>query len=171
MHPIRIHILAEWDTVSAVRSFRPGKRKFAFVHNEVPPNVNHAFHAVSLHEKRKSFRPLFWEKAHPETRVEQRAFVGCHSDIGGGLANPGLSTLSLLWMVSRIYDVSKAKFTDNDLFPFIVPLKSRKAGNIFNPLTWGKFEMRLNNLTTTEGRSVDPLSCGFVADCLLDKHR
>lgn len=143
MQGITIKVLAEWDTVSAVRSVWPWKKKkLSFVKDKVPQNVEHVFHAVAMHEKRKSFRPMLWkEKVASHTKVEQCAFVGCHSDIGGGTADPGLSTLTLLWMVSRIEGVCGAGFDYEALLPFVTPLQASSTKN----------RMQLNNLAITKG--------------------
>lgn len=75
---VRIRVLAEWDTVSAMGGFR--KRKLSFVNDVVPSKVDHAFLAVALNEKRKSFQPMLWTKVTGNTKVKQCAFVGCHSE-------------------------------------------------------------------------------------------
>ncbi|KAF5642345.1 hypothetical protein F52700_3171 [Fusarium sp. NRRL 52700] len=153
---VRIKVLAEWDTVSAVRSLRPWKKKLSFVNDEVPGNVDYAFHAVALHEKRRSFKPMLWKmKAEADTTVQQCAFVGCHSDIGGGNPDPGLSTSSLLWMISQIQGASKAKFDHTTLLQFITPLQTsffRKTVDDLVTWPWDKPVMRLHNLASTKGR-------------------
>ncbi|OAA60699.1 hypothetical protein ISF_05738 [Cordyceps fumosorosea ARSEF 2679] len=149
----KIHVLAEWDCVSAVRSLRPWKKKLSFPVDQVPENVKHAFHAVSLHEKRRSFKPVLWKtKTDTTLSAEQCAFVGCHSDIGGGHTDPGLSTLSLFWMISRIKSVSEAGFDTEGLRPFITPLKSTKFVDKLSPWSWKAPVMCLNNLAITKGR-------------------
>ena len=129
---VRIKVLAEWDTVSALWS-----RKFDFVKGEVPSVVDNAFMAIALDEERWSFKPIPWTKRgqpvknwerKPEDnhkqRVEQRLFTGSHSDIGGGDNDAGLSTISLLWMVSQIQSVSDAAFDRGALLQVILPLSS-----------------------------------------------
>lgn len=121
---VRVKVLAEWDTVSALWS-----RKFDFVKGEVPRAVDNAFMAIALDEGRWSFKPIPWtKKGRPpgddEQRVEQRLFTGSHSDIGGGNDDGGLSTISLLWMISQIQDVSDAAFDRGALLQAIMPLSS-----------------------------------------------
>ncbi|KAK6850056.1 hypothetical protein PG995_013889 [Apiospora arundinis] len=53
-----IRVLAEWDTVSAVGIW---ESHLSFVGATVPKNVENAFHAVSIHEKRKKFQPMMWK--------------------------------------------------------------------------------------------------------------
>jgi uncharacterized protein (DUF2235 family) len=141
-YPVRIKVLAEWDTVSAMGC----RNKFSFVNSSVPEKVDHAFLALSLHEKRKSFQPELWKTtAGKYTTVEQCAFTGCHSDIGGGNRDPGLSTVALLWMVSKIRRASSAKFDDATLLQFLTPLQEKSLR------PWGKPPMRLWNLASTKG--------------------
>ncbi|OAA36156.1 hypothetical protein BBO_08328 [Beauveria brongniartii RCEF 3172] len=150
---ISIKVLAEFDTVSSLRSLRPWKKRLSFVDDQIPENVDHVFHAVALHEKRKSFKPMLWKKkSRADTSVEQCAFVGCHSDVGGGNADPGLSTLSLIWMVSRIAEVCNADFDDWTLVPSISPLRSSSIENVLAPWSWGKSSMRLHGQAMTKGQ-------------------
>ncbi|KAK8003266.1 hypothetical protein PG989_002985 [Apiospora arundinis] len=103
-----IQVLAEWDTVSAVGIW---ESHLSFVGATVPGNVKNAFHAVSIHEKRKKFQPMMWKSTDNEgTTIKQCLFAGCHSDVGGGNPDPALSTASLFWMIGNIKDCSKAQF-------------------------------------------------------------
>lgn len=69
---------------------------------DLTPNVLHACHALSIDDERKTFLPLVWdENASPETRVEQVWFAGVHSNVGGGYARNGLSSVALEWMMVR----------------------------------------------------------------------
>lgn len=68
----------------------------------VPENVQNAFLAIALNERRGSFKPMVYTKARRGTNVTQCVFCGCHSDIGGGNLDAGLSTVSLLWMAAKI---------------------------------------------------------------------
>ncbi|KAK8034155.1 hypothetical protein PG993_009150 [Apiospora rasikravindrae] len=100
----RIKVLAEWDTVSSLGLWG---NSLSFVGNKVPENVDNAFLAVSLHEKRKKFSPMLWgseENRGTKTNIKQCIFAGCHSDIGGGNPDPALSMASFFWMVGQIKD-------------------------------------------------------------------
>jgi hypothetical protein len=58
-------------------------------------NLQYAFHALALDERRVSFLP---------TRLEGACevwFRGVHSDIGGGNGNRGLNDITLKWMMSK----------------------------------------------------------------------
>jgi hypothetical protein len=115
----RIRVLAEWDTVSAMATL---SQNFHFVNDTVPDCVDYAFHALALNETRRSFVPMLYTKAGDDTKVLQCGFVGCHSDIGGGNEDAGLSTLSLIWMISAIESFSKANFDRRVMLGDNVPL-------------------------------------------------
>jgi uncharacterized protein (DUF2235 family) len=119
----RINVLAEWDTVSAMGRMRFRPPEFSFVTDTVPGCVDSAFHAISIHESRYRFAPMPYHTASSRTKtVRQCLFVGCHSDIGGGSYDAGLSMLSFLWMVASISNVSSAQFDNAVIFGYHVPL-------------------------------------------------
>ncbi|KAI0533031.1 hypothetical protein GGR58DRAFT_138914 [Xylaria digitata] len=116
-----ITVCAEWDSVSAVWS-----PALSHVQDRVPKNVENAFHAVALHEKRSDFQPVLWRSREArddgrESTVKQCLFFGCHSDVGGGNVDPGLATVSLLWMVSQVRSVCRAQFDSTTLLSFFGP--------------------------------------------------
>ncbi|KAK2593189.1 hypothetical protein QQS21_009118 [Conoideocrella luteorostrata] len=160
---IHIKVLAEWDPVSAMGlPLRPGNEKFSFVSHEVPSVIENAFVAVSLDEKRGSFKPSVWgRRANDETKVLQCGFVGCHSDIGGGNKDVGLSTVSLLWMVSEIENVTGADFQVPALLQFINPFQPpriafQKANASHGKRYHGsKPAMQLLNCAATSGMTVN----------------
>jgi len=149
-HPVKIKVLAEWDTVSATADF-------SFVNEEVPANVENAFLAMALHEKRATFKPMLWKKAGLGTKVEQCAFAGCHSDIGGGNRDPGLSTIPLLWMVSKIREASDAAFDHGTILQFITPFplsfRNYSPGLDKRPWPFTKRKTPLYDLTLVKGMS------------------
>ena len=65
--------------------------------------VGHAYHALSIHERRSTFMPTLWEKQEgTETQVlEQVWFPGTHCDVGGGYNAAGLSDGALYWMIEK----------------------------------------------------------------------
>lgn len=120
----KIKVLAEWDPVSAKGVL---KDNLAFASNGVPGNVENAFLAYALHERRRNFTPMLWTcQLSRDTNVKQCAFNGCHSDIGGGNLDCGLSTFSLLWMVAQIQGVCDAAFDSKCLVQFVTPLPMRR---------------------------------------------
>ncbi|XDG08915.1 hypothetical protein ABKA04_008530 [Annulohypoxylon sp. FPYF3050] len=127
--PVRIKVLAEWDTVSALWG-----QRFGFVQGDIPSVVDHAFQAIAIDEQRLSFQPMLWtnrgqsvEQWEPESAdksVEQCLFSGHHGDIGGGNLDAGLSTVALLWMASKIKSVTYADFDMKTLLQAILPVSS-----------------------------------------------
>ncbi|CAE6442502.1 unnamed protein product [Rhizoctonia solani] len=103
--PIPIKYLCVWDTVCAVRDLphvAPVKEMLGIREEELPPNVEHALHAVAFHENRKPFRVTLFEDNNT-TRLEEVWFPGCHSDVGGGGEEPSdLPKISLEWMMKRL---------------------------------------------------------------------
>ena len=66
------------------------------------PSVKNAYHALSIDDDRLWFHPSLWtEKAREEQIIEQVWFSGSHTDIGGGYMEPGLSDITLEWMVEK----------------------------------------------------------------------
>jgi uncharacterized protein (DUF2235 family) len=100
---IPVEFLGLWDTVNAAgilwwRRQWPWTRKL--------PNVKTARHAVSIDEKRRSYRNdlVYPENGKPD--LEEVWFAGVHSDVGGRFEkdpekDPRLSIISLKWMVDR----------------------------------------------------------------------
>lgn len=93
-HPT-IRFLGLFDVVAAFALANLGGpfAKFEPFHPlTLPANVQHAFHAMALDERRPSFEVT---RVHGAYEVW---FRGVHSDIGGGNQNLGLSDISLRWM-------------------------------------------------------------------------
>jgi len=65
----------------------------------VPKNVEYAYHALALDERRQSFAPT------RQTNAYEVWFRGVHSDIGGGNGNAGLSAIALRWMLCKAVKV------------------------------------------------------------------
>lgn len=100
---VPIKMIAVWDTVGALGvpfGDIPGisRRKFQFHHSRLSKLYEHAYHALAIDEHRAAFEPTLWTRFIPklpdpepdpvlserEPKVEQRWFVGAHSDVGGG---------------------------------------------------------------------------------------
>lgn len=114
----RVHFLGLWDTVKAFGVLWPK----SLPHLRFNPSVDVVRHALALEERRTMFAPTAWggtdgdgqgtpkrwlRPAMPPRSVrtgqdiKEVWFEGCHSDIGGGLAesNGSLYKYSLEWMV------------------------------------------------------------------------
>ncbi|KAI8945513.1 hypothetical protein F4801DRAFT_584363 [Xylaria longipes] len=118
--PVKITVLAEWDTVSAIGHVG-WRKKYSFMKDMVPENVQNSFLAIALNERRGSFKPMVYTKARHGTNVAQCVFCGCHSDIGGGSLDAGLSTVSLLWMAAKIQGSCRASFDHGALLQMVQP--------------------------------------------------
>ncbi len=90
-----LFLLSPW--VAKLNAFL-GIHKF---HNtELMSGDTHAFHAVSINEKRRSFKPSLWKNIE-DKRVQQLWFAGTHKDIGGPSASRETSNTALRWMISN----------------------------------------------------------------------
>jgi len=76
-----------------------------FMPNRIfPKNLQNACHALAVDEHRNHFSPTLWEKYDHCTddewkeKIEQRWFIGAHSNVGGGYPDNMLSNRPLYWM-------------------------------------------------------------------------
>ena len=111
-----IHFIGVWDTVGSLGvPYGPLSRiaasRYNFHDTDLSEAVNYAYQALAIDERRGAFPPTLWtrkegrgalpeEQAHKQV-LEQVWFAGCHSNIGGGYEDCGLSDISFLWMVSK----------------------------------------------------------------------
>jgi len=108
--PTAIFFVGVWDTVGSLGAPAPfnwiAGSRFNFHNTDLSENVIFAYHAVAIDEERASFRPTLWtrrvrtEKDRPRV-LEQVWFAGCHSNVGGGYEDCGLSDITFLWMASK----------------------------------------------------------------------
>ncbi len=103
---VRIKFIGVWDTVGALGiplSHVPfGREYFQWHDTELSKIVDYAYHAVALDEHRKDYMPTMWTKIKPQNKeVEQRWFIGAHSDVGGGYKNDPLSNIPYKWIASK----------------------------------------------------------------------
>ncbi len=106
-----ITLVGVWDTVAAyggpiiemVRGFDRWVWPLSMPDYKLAGSVRRARHALSLDEEREAFLPLPWDEVgsdQPE-RIRQVWFAGVHSDVGGGYADDGLSSIALAWMLDE----------------------------------------------------------------------
>jgi uncharacterized protein (DUF2235 family) len=122
---IDIHFIGVWDTVGSLgipdtASWFPYARKrYRFHDTELSKIVKYAYQALALDEHRADFAPTVWtrnpytvkpgetltSKKTEQIEIEQRWFIGSHSDVGGGNNCDGvgrrpdpLPELSLAWL-------------------------------------------------------------------------
>ena len=104
---IEVKFIGVWDTVGALGIPMRGLRgltqkEYQFHDTELSGSVKSAYHALAIDEHRQPFEPTLWAfKPKPGQTVEQTWFCGAHSDVGGGYAQPGLSDITLEWMIER----------------------------------------------------------------------
>ena len=104
---VKIKFMGVWDTVGALGvpitwlHFLSGKRH-QFHDVKLSSYIENAYHAVSIDEKRKPFKPALWAAPKRESqKVEQVWFSGVHTNIGGGYLDSGLSDIAFLWMKEK----------------------------------------------------------------------
>lgn len=110
-HVTRVRFIGVWDTVGALGIPIPMlnwfNREYQFHDVKLSSDVDYAYHAVALDEKRGMFEPTLWELSKSVSRekinqvMEQLWFPGSHSNVGGGYADSGLSDLALDWMIQK----------------------------------------------------------------------
>jgi uncharacterized protein (DUF2235 family) len=109
---VNIQFLGLWDTVKAFGTLWPQ----SLPHTRHNPAVRTVRHALSLDERRRSFKPTLWggleatveaPALHYDERpqdVKEVWFAGSHSDVGGGYPKDecGLALASLRWMICEV---------------------------------------------------------------------
>lgn len=136
---VRIKFIGVWDTVGALgiplQAFQWfNKKKYTFYDTTLSSIIEHAYHAVSVDEKRSNFRPTLWEKSKNTTArsfqqtLEQRWFAGVHSNVGGGYPDEGLADITLKWMIEKAQTAGLA--FDNELV--ISDVKGKVEGRLYN---------------------------------------
>jgi uncharacterized protein (DUF2235 family) len=104
---IEIKFVGVWDTVGALgiplnilNQFN--MRFYEFHDTRLSKIVKNAYQAIAVDEHRKDYLATLWDPTEsPQQTIEQRWFIGAHSDVGGGYLNRRLSDLTLRWMQDR----------------------------------------------------------------------
>ena len=99
-----IDTVAVFDTVSSlgVPTIKLGSGigyDFSIADTVLSPKILNGFHALSADETRAVFAPTYWT---PRAGITQAIFPGCHSNVGGGFPNTGLSDRALTWMLANL---------------------------------------------------------------------
>ena len=103
----QIKLMAVWDTVGALGAPTPilgrlSKSLVGFFNTDLSPDIENAYHALAMDEKRGVFQPDLWTGIiGKDQTVEQVWFSGVHSDVGGGYEQATLSDVALSWMVHK----------------------------------------------------------------------
>ena len=117
-----IRAVGVFDTVSSLGLPRLSSSgvpvfDFSIADTMLHPDIACGFHALAADETRDLFSPTFWAQ---RQGVTQHVFPGCHSDVGGGYPNRGLSDATLNWMLGRLAGVGLA-FDTGRLNPKLAP--------------------------------------------------
>ncbi len=110
-----VRFIGVWDTVGALGVPLSGislpwfSGYYRWHDTELSSLVRHAFHAIALDEGRKDYDVAVWtnrdnpgQKKAAHVEVEQRWFVGAHSDVGGGYDEPReLPQLARRWLEQK----------------------------------------------------------------------
>jgi uncharacterized protein (DUF2235 family) len=107
--PVLIQMIGVWDTVgslgipSLIGEVDP--LRYGFLDTKLSAQVKSAYQAIAIDERRLSFPPTLWDgEPAPGQIVEQVWFTGCHSSVGGGCPDAGLSDITLKWMLGKCKD-------------------------------------------------------------------
>nr|WP_294505673.1 DUF2235 domain-containing protein [uncultured Rhodopila sp.] len=110
---VPIRCIGVWDTVGALgvprslltQYWQPCAETYRFYDTTLGPNVQYAFQALAIDERRALFEPVLWNTTKalaPDQVVRQVWFAGVHADIGGGYSRHGPADLSFLWMLAQV---------------------------------------------------------------------
>lgn len=107
--PVSIAMIGVWDTVGSlgIPSVIGGVDPilYGFLNTQLSAQVKAAYQAISIDERRRSFPPTLWDgDPAPGQTIEQVWFSGCHSSVGGGCPDCGLSDITLKWMLGKAKD-------------------------------------------------------------------
>jgi type VI secretion system (T6SS) phospholipase Tle1-like effector len=111
---ILIKFLGIWDTVGALGIPLPAlhwlnEAAYAFHDTELSKIVENAAHAVAVDEHRIDYQVSLWDPmAKAGQTVEQRWFIGAHTDVGGGSSSDLLSAITLRWMQEKAQACGRA---------------------------------------------------------------
>jgi uncharacterized protein (DUF2235 family) len=124
---VDVHFIGVWDTVGALGvpfGNLPGiSRRSQQFHNTNPSVIyTNMFHALAIDENRGPFDATLWTdfqepgEGPPQLaehqRLEQRWFVGSHSDVGRARGGTSLGRIPLAW-IQQMADEAGLGFTDS----------------------------------------------------------
>lgn len=98
----QIKFIGVWDTVGALGipiGFSQFNRRYQFHDVSLTSNIEHAYQALAIDERRGVFKPAIWQlPMGSKQTLQQKWFVGSHSNVGGGYSKDGLANISLHWI-------------------------------------------------------------------------
>ncbi len=112
LYNAKIKMVGVWDTVGSLGipavAGDVDRVRFGFLDTSLHPDVENAYHALSIDERRREFPPTLWTPPNPPVSgqtLEQVWFSGVHCDVGGGYPETGLSDITFSWMLSKAMDL------------------------------------------------------------------
>lgn len=101
---VRMKFMGVWDTVGALGAPTPllgliTRWFWVSFHETGLENVDYAYHALAIDERRGPFKPSVWTDAKNCQEMKQVWFPGAHSNVGGGYADARIADLAFAWMV------------------------------------------------------------------------
>jgi uncharacterized protein (DUF2235 family) len=98
-HECKPYFIGVWDTVGSL-GFIYGKK---FYNTRLMDDVQYAYQAVSIDEKRKKFPVSLWDEKNILSGqvIEQVWFPGVHSDVGGWYEERHLSDIAFGWLMDK----------------------------------------------------------------------
>jgi uncharacterized protein (DUF2235 family) len=105
----KITMVGVWDTVGAlgIPAIIGGVDPilYGFLDTSLHPDVQNAYHALAIDERRCEFPATLWSASAPPQVLEQVWFTGVHCDVGGSYPDDpdgtALSDITLSWMMSK----------------------------------------------------------------------
>ena len=106
--PVPVAAVGVFDTVSSlglpyIDTNGSAVFDFSICDTTLNPLVTRGFHALASDETRDLFSPTFWAA---REGIIQEIFPGCHSNVGGGYPERGLSDCALDWMLANLNTVA-----------------------------------------------------------------
>jgi uncharacterized protein (DUF2235 family) len=112
---VRITCVGIFDTVGAMGVDMLAipwlREKTAQFHDtQLTAMVQNGFHALAIDEHRANFSHIPWRRATNvpwpnDGKIEQRWFIGAHSNVGGGYEDDVLAQFPLTWMLEELRDL------------------------------------------------------------------
>ncbi|KAJ6111276.1 hypothetical protein N7486_003511 [Penicillium sp. IBT 16267x] len=113
---VRIKVVGVWDTVGglgipnwplvdlASKAGLSFSKQYAFHNTNVSKNIDYAFQALAIDERRLTFPPTLWHKTQdaPAKDLQQCWFPGVHQNIGGGAPDGEIEDITFAWMVDNL---------------------------------------------------------------------
>lgn len=142
---VDINFIGVFDTVGALGIPGLSRKRYRFLNPHPSTTYKAMYHALAVDENRKPYRATSWTRWAPagkepdalksDQALEQRWFVGVHSNVGGGYRGDELASVPIAWLQQNA--VSRGlKFRR-----LIAPKKTAHMGEIRD--SFGKFLGRL----------------------------